>query len=129
MSTNILYIDNNKALTDNLIKQFKHTDVTLITAKTGIEGVELAKTCLPQVVLMEVRLPDIDGVEVMMRLRDNPLTANIPVVMLTSHISSRTRRYAERMGCNAYLIKPVNTPTLFNTLQPFLSEQLTNIDN
>ncbi|MEL6148858.1 MAG: response regulator [Chloroflexota bacterium] len=124
MTIKLLYVDDNPLMLEGFAALLAGSNIDLLVAENGHEGVAMATRVLPDVVLTDVRLPDIDGIEVMMRLRHNPQTAHIPVVMITGHISQRTRNYAERMGCNGYLIKPVNMPGLLTTLQPLVGEPL-----
>jgi two-component system response regulator len=63
---------------------------------------------LPAVILLDVKLPKIDGLEVLRRLKENPLTRAVPVVMLTSSNESRDVAAAYQLGVNSYIVKPVN---------------------
>ncbi|MEM6281237.1 MAG: response regulator [Chloroflexota bacterium] len=121
MAVKLLYIDDNALMLRGFDTLLAGSNIELLVASNGLDGVNAAFAHLPDVVLTDIRLPDIDGVEVMMRLRENPQTAHIPVVMITGYISQRTRHYAERMGCSGYLTKPVNTSTLLGALQPLVS--------
>ena len=121
MTAKILYVDDNPMSVDLVRRQLVPYNVEFITAYTGETALKQANKHLPDVILMDVQLPDIDGVEVMMRLRAEAHTVAIPILMMTGHISPRTRQYAERMGCNEYLIKPVNIPTLLEALQSYIS--------
>jgi two-component system, response regulator len=63
---------------------------------------------LPQVVLLDLKLPKVDGLEVLRRVRANPVTSMLPVVVLTSSTEDRDRVASYRLGCNSYVLKPVD---------------------
>lgn len=79
-----------------------------LEAHTGEEGIALALTNLPDLILMDIRLPGIDGVEALRRLRDDLRTASIPVVALTSSAMSDDLERFQRAGFDGYLAKPID---------------------
>ncbi|MFN2463373.1 MAG: PleD family two-component system response regulator, partial [Candidatus Dormibacteria bacterium] len=81
--------------------------VTVITAMQGSMAIELAREHQPELVILDLHLPDMDGAEVLRRLRTDPRTAAIPVVMLTADATARQRERLLRAGAHAYLTKPV----------------------
>jgi CheY-like chemotaxis protein len=81
-------------------------------AKTGLEGVEAARRLRPDVVLLDIQLPDIDGYEVLDRLKADAETADLPIVAVTSYAMAGDRGRILRAGCNGYIEKPID-PDIF----------------
>jgi two-component system cell cycle response regulator DivK len=99
---------------DNEVSMKLFRDVLLATgyrtleATTGGQGVELAAEHAPDLVLMDIQLPDIDGVEALSRLRANERTASIPVLAVTAQAMQRDRERFLAAGFDDYISKPVN---------------------
>jgi CheY-like chemotaxis protein len=86
--------------------------VELVTASNGLEAVSLARTRAPALVLMDLKMPVLDGWEATRRLKADPATANIPVVAFTAQAMVGDRERALAAGCEAYLTKPIDVRTL-----------------
>jgi PAS domain S-box-containing protein len=107
-SVHMLYVEDNPAnlkLLEQLIA--RRTDMRLLTAVTGILGVELARASLPEVIVMDIHLPDINGVEALGLLRENPRTAHIPVIALSANAMPRDIEKGIKAGFFRYLTKPI----------------------
>jgi|GEM_PF-483881 len=121
--TKILAIDdqayNLKAL--SALLQTFFPDCAVMTAQTGIQGLEKAKEELPDTILLDVQMPQVDGFEVCKRLKSNESTRNIPVIMLTgieTEVDSRVKGL--KYGADAYLTKPVESFELAAQVQALL---------
>ena len=79
-----------------------------LEARTALEGVELASAHVPDLILMDIQLPDMDGVTALRRLRAEPRTAAIPVVALTAFAMKGDRERFLGAGFDGYLVKPIN---------------------
>ena len=90
-----------------------------LEATTGERAVELATRHLPDVVLMDVQLPDVDGVEALRRIRTDARTAFTPVVAVTAQAMDGDRERFLRAGFDAYLPKPVDVPELLGVLAAY----------
>jgi two-component system, cell cycle response regulator DivK len=88
----------------------------LAVARTGEESIQLAIDLLPALILMDLRLPGIDGLEVTQLLRSNPRTAHIPVWAMTAYVTPEDEKKARAAGCCEYYAKPIRPR--------FLSEQI-----
>ena len=88
-----------------------------LEATTGARAVELATRHLPDVVLMDVQLPDVDGVEALRRIRTNARTASLPVVAVTAQAMDGDRDRFLRAGFDAYLSKPVDIAELLDVVK------------
>ncbi len=121
----VLYIEDNLDNADLITRRLHRVGITPLVAENGQEGIVMAMQHHPNLILMDFNLPDIDGVEVMRRLRRNADFADIPIVMVTADTSPATRRKAYEVGCQGYLHKPVNKEDLFAVLRKHLHLELT----
>lgn len=90
-------------------------------ATNGQEGVNLALEFLPDVILCDVRMPQMDGFAVLRSLRQNSQTSQIPCLLLTAEWNLNLKTFSQQVGANGYLRKPFSTVELLAALQPFLS--------
>jgi CheY-like chemotaxis protein len=113
----ILYIEDNPAnlkLIEQLIA--RRPDLRLLTAMTGYTGIDLAQNLLPDMILMDINLPDISGIEVLKILRADPATAHIPVVALSANAMPHDIEKGLATGFFRYLTKPININEFMDTL-------------
>lgn len=115
--TKILYVEDNHIAVSLFKRQLQAFGAQVIAAQTGEEAIAQVQTERPDVIVSDIQLADMDGIQLMAHLRDDPMMACVPVIIVTNHISSRTRRYAEQMGCSAYLMKPISSGALMNVIQ------------
>jgi CheY-like chemotaxis protein len=94
--------------------------VRVITAAGGLEAIQLARTHRPEVVFMDLKMSDLDGLEATRRLRADPATTGIPVIAVTASAFDEVRETARAAGCTDYLSKPVLAASLFAMLQRHL---------
>ena len=92
----------------------------VILAQDGREGLNAAHSQSPELILMDMSLPVMDGWEATKLLKEDPATAKIPVVALTAHALSDDRDKATRAGCDAYETKPVDLTRLLETIERLL---------
>jgi len=85
---------------------------TVIEAITGTEGVRLAREHLPDLVLMDISLPELDGWEATAIIKADPRTRHIPIVAVTAHVLPGDQLRSETAGCDAYLTKPISPALL-----------------
>ncbi|WP_109210703.1 MULTISPECIES: response regulator [Microbacterium] len=98
----------------------------VLPAETGEEGVTLATTCEPDLVLMDLQLPDIDGFEALRRLREDPALATVPVVAVTAFAMREDRERASRSGFDGYLEKPISIRDLPGQVGAFIGRGRTD---
>lgn len=118
----VLVIEDNE---DNfeLIKFILETNGDKVTrAATGLEGVALALTLQPDFILLDIQLPDIDGEEVLRRLRNNSVSQTIPVIAVTSYAMSGDRERLLNSGCNGYIEKPIEPYTIIQQIKTIVYE-------
>jgi CheY-like chemotaxis protein len=114
----LLYVEDNPAnlkLIEQLIA--RSPDIALLTARDGLEGVELARANQPDVILMDINLPGISGIGALKILREDPVTAHIPVVALSANAMLGDIEKALQAGFFRYLTKPIKVSELMETLE------------
>lgn len=109
--------DNRRILRDLLV----NAGFEVIEAKTGDEGVAKAESEVPDLILMDIRLPNLDGFEVTRLIRAKPDLSAIPVIAVTSHAMSEDNAKAMEAGCDAYFSKPVSPRTLLDKIREYIS--------
>ena len=95
----------------------------VVEARTGEEGVALARQSPPDLVLMDVQLPGIDGTEALRQLRESPSTATIPVVALTAFAMKDDEERTRRAGFDGYVAKPLSVRALPEQVRGFLDRE------
>ena len=119
--SSLLYIEDNPAnmkLVEQLIEL--RSDIKLLTAVNGTTGIELARTLLPDMILMDINLPGISGIEALKILREDPRTAHIPVVALSANAMLRDIDLGLEVGFFRYLTKPIRVKEFMETLDVVL---------
>ena len=112
----ILAVDDmpiNQAL---LRSQLRFSDYDLITASSGMEALAMIEEQHPDVVLLDIMMPEMDGFETLEKIRENPQTKNLPVFMLTSLSEFEHQAHATMSGATGYLTKPLVTSQLLEVL-------------
>jgi CheY-like chemotaxis protein len=108
----ILLVEDNDMNRDMLTRRLVRNGHTVVVAVDGEEGISMAKREAPDIVLMDMSLPVLDGWSATRRLRAEPATREIPVIALTAHAMSGDRDKALEAGCNDYDTKPIDLPRL-----------------
>jgi CheY-like chemotaxis protein len=119
----ILYIEHNPAnflLVENLVAI--RSNFKLLRADNGHQGVQMACSHVPDLILMEINLPDINGMEALKILRESPETAHIPVIAVSSNAYEKQIEEALKAGCNRYLTKPYKINDLMNAIDVGLND-------
>lgn len=110
--SNILLVEDNEMNRDMLSRRLKRKGFEVVLAEDGLAAVEKATSCSPSLILMDVSLPGIDGLEATKLIKRNPLTAHIPVIALTAHAMDGDRERCLSAGCNDYDTKPIDLERL-----------------
>jgi PAS domain S-box-containing protein len=120
----LLYVEDNQA-NMNLVEQIiaRRPDLRLLTATSGLLGIELARKELPAVILMDINLPGISGVAAMEVLRDDPATAHIPVIALSANANPRDIESSLAKGFFRYLTKPIKLKEFTDTVNSALKSR------
>jgi CheY-like chemotaxis protein len=119
----ILLVEDNPENREIYGTFLRHFGYRVLEAMDGAEGVRMARESLPRLVLMDVGLPVLDGLEATRRLKADPATAAIPVVALTAHAMDRDRDAARDAGCDAYVSKPAEPTRVLAIVRTFLDAE------
>jgi two-component system cell cycle response regulator DivK len=122
MSAKILYIEDNEQNMRLVRKILMHAGYEFCGAEDGMSGLEMAQSEQPNIILMDVNLPDIDGLEATSRLKNSHL-AHIPVIAITANAMVGDKEKALQAGCDGYLPKPVSRHELLALVEEFLALQ------
>jgi CheY-like chemotaxis protein len=116
----ILLVEDNEMNRDMLSRRLERRGFAVVLAVDGQGGVEMAASHAPDLVLMDMSLPVLDGWEAARRLKADPATRRIPVIALTAHAMSGDRERAIAAGCDDYDTKPVELPRLLAKIEALL---------
>jgi two-component system, cell cycle response regulator DivK len=123
MTITILYIEDNP-LNRRLVRKLLTTKgYQVLEAIDGLTGLEMIRTEKPDLVLLDVNLPGIDGLDIVKQLRTMPEIAHTPVIALTANSMHGDRERCLAAGCDAYLAKPIARQELYNMLHRFLAKK------
>jgi len=123
MSTKILIIEDTAAIRENVVEILALGGYTVYAAGNGKEGVELAKAHLPDMILCDIMMPELDGYGVLFLLSKSPETAHIPFIFLTAKAERVDQRKAMEMGADDYLTKPFDDAELLNAIESRLKKK------
>jgi len=117
----ILLVEDQEMNRDMLSRRLTKRGYEVAIAVDGAEGLEKARSGTPDLILMDMSLPVMDGWEATRVLKADDATRGIPVVALTAHAMSTDREKALEAGCDAYETKPVELPKLLKTIEELLA--------
>jgi len=116
----ILIVEDNEENRDALSRRLKRRGFDVVIATDGVRGVAAARAERPDLILMDMNLPELDGWEATRQLRAGEETRSIPVIALTAHALSGDRERALAAGCTDYHTKPVELPKLLEQIESIL---------
>jgi len=119
--TNILYVEDNEDNIYMLSKRLKKKGFTITIAKDGEEGLKAARELKPDLILMDLSLPLLDGWETTRILKSEPETKLIPVIALSAHAMQEHKDKALEAGCDDYDTKPVDITRLLSKINNFIN--------
>lgn len=123
MSYRVLVVDDSD-LNRKLVTTLLHANVfDVLQAEDAEHAIILAINELPDLILMDIQLPGMDGYEATRRLRETPETSNIPIIALTAHAMPADEQRAREAGCNGYISKPINTRNFVPQLRKYMGGQ------
>jgi two-component system cell cycle response regulator DivK len=120
MSPKILYIEDNPGNRLLVSRILMVEDYEVIEAEDGPTGIEKAMQEKPDLILMDMNLPDIDGYELTRRMRDIPELGGIPIIAMTANVMHGDREKSLEAGCDGYIPKPIDVDALPEQIELFL---------
>src|SRR6185503_16512042 len=109
MAKKILIVEDNEDMRQMLVSMLRNSDYEVSEAATGTEAIEKAVSAEPNLIVLDIELPDLSGVVVAQTIRKNPKTARIPIIGWSAYIGWEYRKAALDAGMNDYLEKPVHS--------------------
>lgn len=119
--TRVLIVDDSPTETYKMTDMLSRNGYDVLAAESGEEGVALAKKELPDLVLMDIVMPGLNGFQATRQLTKNESTATIPVIIVTTKDQETDRMWGKRQGAKGYLTKPVDESILIKTIKDALS--------
>ncbi len=119
----ILLVEDNEMNRDMLSRRLERRGYTVLLAVDGEEGLRVAQAEKPDLILMDLSLPGVDGWEVTRRLKAAEDTRQIPIIALTAHAMAGDEEKAREAGCDDFDIKPVELPRLLEKIQVQLGKR------
>jgi CheY-like chemotaxis protein len=119
--TKILCVEDNQDNLFMLQRRLTRRGFEVTISRDGAESVEWAKTLLPDLIVMDLNLPVLDGWEATRRLKNQPETKHIPIIVLTADATQESRKQALAAGCDEFETKPIDFEGLIRKIQSVLS--------
>src|SRR5688572_12119323 len=118
----LILVEDEQVNRDLFRRRLERKGHVVVPAENGLQAVEFTKRENPDLVIMDLGLPDIDGWEATRRIKADPATANVPVIVLSAHATADAKDKAFAAGCSAFETKPVNWEALFGKIDAALAE-------
>jgi len=122
----ILLVEDNEMNSDMLSRRLQRKGHEVLIAMDGAQGVELAQSENPDLILMDMSLPVLDGWEATQQLKAAPETSGIPIIALTAHAMAGDREKCIEVGCDDYETKPVDFSRLLGKIQVLLENKVSS---
>lgn len=116
----VLVVEDNETNLYLIRFILKKNGFEVIEARKGVEGVKLAATEKPDLIMMDIQLPDINGLEVTKKIRASDAGSEVPIIALTSYALAGDREKALAAGCKGYIEKPINPETFMAEVKKYL---------
>ncbi len=116
MTQRVLVIEDNEQNIYMITYLLEHAGLEVSRARDGISGLQQASADPPDLIILDIQLPGLDGYEVARRLREQPLLATVPIVAVTSFAMAGDRERILAAGCTAYLEKPIDPDTFVGSV-------------
>jgi CheY-like chemotaxis protein len=117
----LIIADNDSAMRSILRSVLDYPRRALFLAANGMEAVEFAQHVHADLILLDMRMPQMDGLDACARIREMPRYQEIPIVILTAFDGENARRKAKRLGATAFFVKPFSTDSLLRSLVPLIA--------
>ena len=127
--TRLLVIEDNEMNRDMLSRRLARRGYEVLVACDGVEGIEAARSHLPDLILMDLSLPEMDGWTATRILKSDSNTRHIPVIALTAHAMESDRAKALSAGCDVFDTKPVEIARLIEIMNRLLQEKTNHADH
>ena len=120
MKTRVMLVEDNKMSSRLVEYVLERENFSTIVLENAEDAIRAATENPPDIMLMDIQLPDMDGLEATSLLKKNPVTAGIPIVAITAHAMAGDEDRIRAAGCEGYISKPINTRELADTIREYL---------
>jgi chemosensory pili system protein ChpA (sensor histidine kinase/response regulator) len=117
----IMVVDDSLTVRKITSRMLTRAGYQVVTATDGVDALEKLETCSPDVMLLDIEMPRMDGFALARELRRDPKTQNLPIIMITSRTADKHRDYAMQLGVNTYLGKPYQEDELLQNIADFVA--------
>jgi CheY-like chemotaxis protein len=122
-SARVLYVEDEKDVREPISQMLKILGYNVECATNGQEGVEQAEHWQPDIILMDIRMPIMDGIEATRAIRNNPTTEKIPVFILSAYTDAKTRASCRDAGADGFFSKPVDIERIHSTFRDIMAKK------
>jgi two-component system cell cycle response regulator DivK len=119
----IVYVEDDKDIRFPISQILKMMDYEVLCANNGRQGVEAAESWKPDIILMDLRMPVMDGPTAIRTLRSNPDTSDIPIFVLSAYSDAKTRDECKQIGADKFISKPIDVDKVDAEIKEFLKRQ------
>ncbi|MDX1523545.1 MAG: response regulator [Anaerolineae bacterium] len=117
----VLYVEDTEVIRDTITRLLEVNGYHVSVAKNGQEGVEVARTWQPDIILMDLRMPVMDGYNAIEALKFDPATEHIPIIVISAWSSKNERTQAKLAGADEFFVKPPDLNRLMKTIQTLIN--------
>jgi two-component system cell cycle response regulator DivK len=121
MCHKILLVEDDETNRDMVSRLLILDGYDVLDAVNGLEAIAIAHSEAPDLILMDISLPELDGLQATRRLKSDPATQRIPIIILTAHAMRGDEQLSFDAGCDAYETKPIDWPRLMTTMETQLN--------
>jgi two-component system cell cycle response regulator DivK len=118
----ILYVEDNPGNRMLVRRILMAEDFELLEAGDAFEAMKIVETVQPDLILMDINLPEVDGYTLTAQLKENPMLSHVPIIALTANVMKGDRERILDSGCDGYIQKPIDVDALPNQIRSFLGD-------
>jgi len=122
MAKRILVIEDNEDIALVVATTLKLRNYEVLTATDGVQGMKMAFSTAFDLIILDILLPELDGYQVLQKLKSNPQTENVPIALFSAHVNEQERRHALQAGAAAVLLKPFEPRQFIQEIGALLNE-------
>ncbi|MDM8521327.1 response regulator [Anaerolineales bacterium HSG6] len=116
----ILYVDDHSTTREIMVYIFESSGADILLAEDGLEGVEMARRWQPDIILMDLRMPRLNGFEAISKIRADEATAHIPIIVTSAWANAKHKKRSSAAGANEHFSKPVDFNHLVKTINRYV---------
>jgi len=119
----VVLIEDNREIRENTAEILELSNYKVMTAANGVAGIELIKGNIPDIIISDIMMPEMNGYEVLKEVRSSPSTQNIPFIFFTAKSESMDMEKGLKLGADQYLIKPFDDEELLSAVKQLVNKE------